>query len=119
MLISCEVYICFFVLCCLFASLAKFITLMIQKEVAERLTAIPRTKDYGRLSIITQWCCEVQPLFTLPPSAFVPAPKVHSTVVQLRPRKDRAHTSFAALEKLSLSTRSEKILRFSICIIRK
>lgn len=89
------------------------ITLMIQKEVAERLTAVPRTKDYGRLSIITQWCCEAQPLFTLPPSAFVPAPKVHSTVVQLRPRKERAKTTFAALEKLThaLFQQRRKMLR--------
>jgi len=65
-----------------FASL----TLMFQKEVAERLTAAPRTKDYGRLTVITQWLAEVRRLFDIPPAAFTPPPKVTSTVVQLRPR---------------------------------
>ena len=60
-----------------FASL----TLMFQKEVADRLTAQPRTKDYGRLSIVTQWRCTVKQLFDIPPKAFIPPPKVTSTVV--------------------------------------
>jgi 16S rRNA (adenine1518-N6/adenine1519-N6)-dimethyltransferase len=60
-------------------------TLMFQKEVADRLTATPRTKDYGRLSIVTQWRCQVKQLFDIPPRAFVPPPKVTSTVVQLIP----------------------------------
>jgi len=69
-------------------SVAAFasLTLMFQKEVAERLTAIPRTKDYGRLTVITQWLAEVRRLFDIPPAAFTPPPKVTSTVVQLRPR---------------------------------
>jgi 16S rRNA (adenine1518-N6/adenine1519-N6)-dimethyltransferase len=66
-----------------FASL----TLMFQKEVADRLTAKPRTEDYGRLSIVTQWRCEVKQLFDIPPRAFIPPPKVTSTVVQLTPRE--------------------------------
>jgi len=64
-----------------FASL----TLMFQKEVADRLTAAPRTKDYGRLSIVTQWRCQVKQLFDIPPRAFIPPPKVTSTVVHLIP----------------------------------
>jgi len=64
-----------------FASL----TLMFQKEVADRLTAQPRTKDYGRLSIVTQWRCTAKQLFDIPPRAFIPPPKVTSTVVQLIP----------------------------------
>jgi 16S rRNA (adenine1518-N6/adenine1519-N6)-dimethyltransferase len=66
-----------------FASL----TLMFQKEVADRLTAKPRTEDYGRLSILTQWRCEVKQLFDIPPRAFIPPPKVTSTGVQLSPRE--------------------------------
>ncbi len=60
--------------------------LMFQKEVADRLIASPRTKDYGRLSVLAQHVCAVQRLFDVAPSAFVPPPKVTSTVVRLRPR---------------------------------
>lgn len=59
--------------------------LLFQKEVAQRLTASPRTKDYGRLSILTQWLCEARPLFDIPARAFTPAPKVTSTLVALVP----------------------------------
>ena len=61
-------------------------TLMFQKEVADRLLAEPRSKAYGRLTVMTQWRCEVRRLFDLPPRAFTPPPKVTSTVVQLVPR---------------------------------
>jgi len=61
-------------------------TLMFQKEVAKRLAAKPRSKDYGRLSVITQWLAEVELLFDISPKAFVPPPKVTSTVVRLTPR---------------------------------
>lgn len=61
--------------------------LMFQKEVADRLIAQPRTKDYGRLSIAAQWRAEVKRLFDVPPRAFTPPPKVTSTVMQLIPRK--------------------------------
>jgi 16S rRNA (adenine1518-N6/adenine1519-N6)-dimethyltransferase len=54
--------------------------------VAQRLAASPRSKDYGRLSVMTQFLCEVRPLFDIPARAFVPAPKVTSTVVRLVPR---------------------------------
>lgn len=60
--------------------------LMFQKEVAERLTAAPGSKDYGRLSVLAQWLCEVDRLFDLPPSAFTPPPKVTSSVVRFVPR---------------------------------
>lgn len=62
------------------------LTLMFQKEVALRLIAKPRTKAYGRLSILTQWLCEGKRLFDLSPKAFTPAPKVTSSVVQLIPK---------------------------------
>ncbi len=62
-------------------------TLMFQKEVADRLAAAPGTGAYGRLSVIAQWLCEVRPLFDVPPQAFVPPPKVTSTVVRLTPRE--------------------------------
>jgi 16S rRNA (adenine1518-N6/adenine1519-N6)-dimethyltransferase len=62
------------------------LTLMFQKEVAQRLAAAPRTKAYGRLSVLTQWLCDVELVFDVSPQAFVPAPKVTSTVVRLVPR---------------------------------
>ena len=62
------------------------LTLMFQKEVADRLVAGPGTKTYGRLSVLAQWLCQVRPLFNLPAAAFTPPPKVASTVVQLCPR---------------------------------
>ncbi len=62
------------------------LTLMFQKEVAQRLAATPRSKEYGRLSVLTQWLCIVELVFDVSPRAFVPAPKVTSTVVRLTPR---------------------------------
>lgn len=67
-------------------SLFDRFVLMFQSEVADRLAAQPGSKAYGRLSVAAQWRCEVRPLFTLPPRAFTPAPKVASTVVELTPR---------------------------------
>lgn len=60
------------------------LTLMFQKEVAERIVARPGTKAYGRLAILAQWRTDAHIALTLPPQAFVPAPKVHSAVVHLR-----------------------------------
>lgn len=61
-------------------------TLMFQREVGQRLVAEPGTTAFGRLSVISQWRCEVKRLFDIPPDAFVPPPKVTSSVVQLIPR---------------------------------
>ena len=62
------------------------LTLMLQKEVAGRLVAAPRGKDYGRLSVIVQWLCEVRHQFNVDKRAFTPPPKVTSTVITLTPR---------------------------------
>ncbi len=59
---------------------------MLQKEVVERMGAMPGSKVYGRLSVMLQAYCVVTPLFTVPPDAFRPAPKVDSAVVRLVPR---------------------------------
>ena len=59
------------------------LTLMFQKEVAERIVAQPGGKAYGRLTVLAQWRTEARIVMTLPPEAFVPAPKVHSAVVHL------------------------------------
>ena len=58
---------------------------MLQKEVVDRLAANPGTKDYGRLTVMIQACCEVEWLFDVPPEAFNPPPKVQSAVVRLVP----------------------------------
>ena len=63
-------------------------TLMFQREVADRLVAQPRSKDYGRLSVLVQWLCEVERLINLPAKAFVPPPKVASSVIGLTPRPE-------------------------------
>lgn len=60
--------------------------LMFQREVALRITAAPDTSDYGRLGVLAQWLCTTQMAMTLPPGAFVPPPKVHSSVVRFDPR---------------------------------
>ena len=60
--------------------------LMFQREVADRLIAEPRSKDYGRLTIATQWRCQARRLFDIPPRAFTPPPKVTSSLVELTPR---------------------------------
>jgi 16S rRNA (adenine1518-N6/adenine1519-N6)-dimethyltransferase len=93
------------------------LTLMFQKEVAERLVARPRTKSYGRLAVISQWLCEIAPLFDIPPQAFVPPPKVVSTVVRLVPRPaPLAPARFASLEAITAAAfgQRRKMLRQSL-----
>lgn len=58
---------------------------MLQKEVVERICAAPATKQYGRLSVMTQYYCQTSMLFVVPPGAFSPAPKVDSAIVGLKP----------------------------------
>ncbi len=58
---------------------------MLQREVVERLAAIPGNKNWGRLGIMTQYHCQVENLFEVPPSAFYPPPKVQSAIVRLTP----------------------------------
>ncbi len=59
------------------------IVIMVQKEVADRLSASPGSRDYGLLSATAQLYGQVENLFTLPPTAFAPAPKVHSSVIRI------------------------------------
>lgn len=61
------------------------LTLMFQKEVADRITAPIKSKDYGRISILSQLLCKIDRLFDISPECFVPAPKIFSTVVLFRP----------------------------------
>ena len=91
-------------------------TLMFQKEVAERLTAETRTKDYGRLSVLTQWLCDVEQQFDISPLAFTPPPKVTSTVVNLRPKPRTDDLDIAVMERLTAAAfgQRRKMLRQSL-----
>lgn len=92
------------------------LTLMFQKEVADRLMAVPNTSDYGRLSVMCQWGATIRKLFDLPPGAFLPAPKVTSTVIQLTPRIPREDVKWEDLEKVTKAAFSQrrKMLRSSL-----
>ena len=69
---------------------------LVQREVAERMAAAPDTESYGALSINVAVVADVEQLFTVPPTAFHPAPKVESSVVRLTPRE----TPLVKLESL-------------------
>ena len=64
---------------------------MLQKEVVQRMAAVPGDNNYGRLGIMTQYFCRVQPLFEVGPGAFRPAPKVDSAIVRLVPHQTLPH----------------------------
>src|SRR5262249_580747 len=64
------------------------LVLMFQREVAERIVAVPGGKQYGRLSVLAQWRTRPKILFDINPSAFVPPPKVTSSLIELVPRAD-------------------------------
>jgi len=64
---------------------------MLQKEVVQRMAAVPGDNNYGRLGIMTQYFCKVQPLFEVGPGAFRPAPKVDSAIVRLVPHAELPH----------------------------
>ncbi len=92
-------------------------TLMFQKEVAERLLAAPRSRHYGRLSVLTQWLCETRALFDIPPRAVTPPPKVTSTVVALMPRaQPLAPARLELLERVTAAAfgQRRKMLRQSL-----
>ena len=79
------------------------IVLLVQREVAERMAARPGSRDYGLLSAVTQLHARVEKLFTLPPGAFTPPPKVHSTAVRLTPVPQPGVASEGFVEFLKLS----------------
>ncbi len=83
------------------ASAFAGMTLMFQREVALRLVAEPRSKEYGRLSVMTQWLTGASLAFDLPAAAFTPPPKVVSSVVRLVPRAmGPGEPSFASMERV-------------------
>lgn len=99
------------------AAMFDSMTLMFQKEVAERIVAEPRSKDYGRLSVITQWLCDAYKVFDIPPSAFTPPPKVTSSVVHIVPKKSRTDSvPLNVMERLTAAAfgQRRKMLRQSL-----
>ena len=74
-----------------FCDIIQDMHFMLQKEVVKRLCAAPNSKAYGRLTIMTQYFCQVMPVLEVPPSAFQPAPKVDSAVVRLIPHQQLPH----------------------------
>lgn len=97
------------------------LTLMFQKEVAERIVAKPRTEHYGRLALLAQWRCDAKIVLHLPPEAFTPAPKVHSAVVHLTrldtPRYPANEALLARISTLAFGQR-RKMLRSSLKSLR-
>ena len=74
---------------------------MLQLEVVNRIIADPSTPDYGRLSVMSQYYCQADKLFAVPPDAFVPRPKVTSAIVRLLPKESREEaTDLKLFEKI-------------------
>lgn len=93
------------------------LTLMFQQEVAERICAAPDTEGYGRLGVLAQWTCEVDIVLRLPPTAFVPPPKVWSAVVGLVPHATQPPPDlFSTMERLTAAAfgQRRKMLRGSL-----
>jgi 16S rRNA (adenine1518-N6/adenine1519-N6)-dimethyltransferase len=93
------------------------LVLMFQREVAERIVAAPGNKDYGRLSVLSQWRSDPRILFSLPPDAFTPKPKVASTVVRLIPKDVLAPAcNIGMLERVTAAAfgQRRKMLRASL-----
>ncbi len=93
------------------------LTLMFQKEVADRIVAKPNSKTYGKLSVLTQLIAEVEILFDLNPKCFVPAPKVWSSVLLFRPKNDMIFgEDVARLEQLTTAAfgQRRKMIRQSL-----
>ncbi len=91
-------------------------TLMFQREVAERIVAEVGSKSYGRLSVLVQWRCEARIVFDVNASAFVPAPKVTSSLVRLVPRSAPLACDRAMLEAVTQAAfgQRRKMLRQSL-----
>lgn len=92
------------------------LTLMFQREVAERIVARPGSKAYGRLSVLSQWRAQARIAFDVPPQAFTPPPKVTSSVVHIRPGPQPSGIDSARLEKITAAAfqQRRKMLRQSL-----
>lgn len=84
-----------------FADIIQDMHFMLQAEVVARICAKPHSKEYGRLSIMTQYFCETEKLFSVPKEAFRPAPKVNSTILRLIPRAALLKTNVPLLQEIT------------------
>ena len=91
-------------------------TLMFQREVAERICAAPGSKSYGRLSVLSQWRCEAEIAFDVGPKAFTPPPKVTSSIAVLYPRGNPLPCPTDALQRVTAAAfgQRRKMLRQSL-----
>ena len=94
----------------------EMMVLMFQREVAERIVAKPGGKSYGRLAVLAGWRTEAKILFDVAPSAFVPPPKVTSSVVRLTPRTEPLACDARALQRVTEAAfgQRRKMLRQSL-----
>ena len=92
------------------------LVLMFQREVAERIVAAAGSKSYGRLSVLVGWRCEAKILFDVAAAAFVPPPKVTSSIVRLVPRRAPLACDRALLERITAAAfgQRRKMLRQSL-----
>jgi 16S rRNA (adenine1518-N6/adenine1519-N6)-dimethyltransferase len=94
----------------------KSLTLMFQKEVAERIVAAPDTSAYGRLSVLAQWRATPRLAMTVPREAFTPPPKITSAVIHIIPKAPLIPVPVAALEAVTAAAfgQRRKMLRSSL-----
>jgi 16S rRNA (adenine1518-N6/adenine1519-N6)-dimethyltransferase len=92
------------------------LTLMFQREVAERIVAAPGSDSYGRLGVLAGWRAEARIAFDVPPQAFTPPPKVTSSVIHLVPRAAPLLADLRALERVTEAAfgQRRKMLRQSL-----
>lgn len=97
-----------------FAHLIDDMVFMLQKEVVDRICASPGSKTYGRLSVMIQYLCEVQPLLDVNPACFSPPPRVMSAVLSLKPYREKLikaqdEALFAEIVRLAFGQRRKTI----------
>ncbi|MDX1900498.1 MAG: 16S rRNA (adenine(1518)-N(6)/adenine(1519)-N(6))-dimethyltransferase RsmA [Gammaproteobacteria bacterium] len=97
-----------------FSSIIDDMHFMLQKEVVDRLAATPGSDDWGRLSVMVQYHCDVRALFQVPPSAFNPPPRVQSAIVKLTPHATlpvvaKVYTDFENVVRTAFTKRRKMI----------
>jgi 16S rRNA (adenine1518-N6/adenine1519-N6)-dimethyltransferase len=96
------------------ATIIQDMCFMLQQEVVDRLVAVPKSKAYGRLSVMVQYYCKIQKLFTVANTAFQPQPKVQSAIVRLTPHQELPHlannfNTFADITRIAFTKRRKTI----------
>jgi 16S rRNA (adenine1518-N6/adenine1519-N6)-dimethyltransferase len=94
----------------------RSLTLMFQREVAERIVAVPGSSAYGRLAVLAGWRTQARIVFDVPPQAFTPPPKITSSVVHIVPRESPLSAELAKLERVTQAAfgQRRKMLRQSL-----